>query len=140
MAESKAIIGYDTAFAIHDGGDPGSFSDVAEVMDITPPNQQADDVETTHYKSPNRTKEYTPGLIEPGEMSFGINWIPSDDTDLLLQGLKSSGAKRKMRVTWPNGVTWSWTGYIKGFEPTAPIDDRMTATVTVKVSGATAIA
>lgn len=138
MPASNAITGYDTAFAIDDGA--GTFNELAELIDIKPPNQQSDDVEVTNYKSPNRTKEYIPGLIEPGEMTFDINWIPSDATDQIIQALKTSGAVRAMKITWPNGVTWSWDGYIKGFEPTAPLNDRMTGTVTVKVSGATTIA
>lgn len=138
--ESLAISGYDTAFAIHDGADPGVFQAIAEVMEITPPNQQSDDIEVTHYKSPNKKREFIQGLTDPGEMTFGINWIPSDATDVILQALKTSGAKRDMKITWPNGTTWTFNGYIKGFEPTAPIDDRMTATITVRVSGDTTIA
>lgn len=137
--ESNAISGYDTAFAIHDGADPGAFDTIAEVMEITPPNQQSDDIEVTHYKSPGKKREFIQGLTDPGEMTFGINWIPSDATDVILQALKASGAKRDMKITWPNGVVWTFNGYIKGFEPTAPIDDRMTATITVRVSGDTAI-
>ncbi|MCG7520849.1 phage tail tube protein [Ruegeria sp. Ofav3-42] len=137
---TNALLGYDTAYAIHDGQDPGAFQDIAEVMEITPPNEQSDDVEATHYKSPGKKREYIQGLTDPGEMTFGINWIPSDATDTIIQGLKASGEKRDHRITWPNGVTWTFNGYIKGFEPTAPIDDRMTATVTVRVSGSTTIA
>lgn len=134
---SNAIIGYDTAYAIHDGEDPGAFDTIAEVISITPPNEQADDVEATHFKSANRTREYIAGLIEPGEASFDINWIPGDATATIILDLKASGDIRQHRITWPNATTWTFSGYIKGFEPQSPIDDRMTATVTIKVTSST---
>lgn len=137
---TNALLGYGTAFAIHDGADPGAFDTIAEVMDIKPPNQQTADVKVTHYASPNGMEEYIGGLTDPGEATFGINWIPNDATDQIILGLKASKEKRDMKITWPNGTTWTFNGYIKGFEPAAPIEDRMTATVTVRVSGDTTIA
>lgn len=134
---TNAILGYDTLYEIHDGADPGTFDAIAEVIAITPPNEQADDIEATHLKSPNRTREYIAGLIEPGEMSFQINWVPNDTTGQLLLALKASGDTRQHRITWPNGVTWTFSAYIKGFEPTTPIDDRLTATITARVTGST---
>lgn len=134
---SNAIIGYDTLYEIHDGADPGVFEAVAEVISISPPNDQSDDIDVTHFKSPNRTREFVPGLIDPGEASFEINWIPNDTTGALILTLKNSGEKRQHRITWPNGVTWTFSGYVKGFEPSSPINDRMTAVVTIKVSSTT---
>ena len=132
---TNAIIGYDTLYEIEDGESPAAFQAVAEVISITPPNEQVNDVNATHMKSPNRTMEYIAGMIEPGDCSLEINWIPNDTTGAFLLGLKNSGATRQHRITWPNGVTWTFSAYVKGFEPQSPIDDRMTATVTCKVAG-----
>lgn len=137
MADTEALLGYNTLYEIKDAG--GAYAIVGEVTEVTPPNEQASDVVATHLRSPDRKHEYIPGFIEPGEASLSINWIPGNPTDVLLQDLKVSGARRMHRITWPNGVAWEFTGYVKGFEPSAPIDDRMTATVTLKVSGSTAI-
>jgi len=134
---SNAILGYGSVFAIHDGS--STFDAIAEVIEISPPNQQADDVDVTHMASPGQTREFIQGLIDPGEMSITINWVPSDATDVIIQALKTSGATRQMRITWPNNVKWTFSGFIKGFEPSSPIDDRMTATITVRVSGNTTI-
>ena len=137
MPETNAMIGYGTIYEIGVDTDtpPASFTEVAEVIGITPPNSQVDDVEATHLRSPNRTREYIAGLVEPGDCSLEINWIPNDTTGQLLLGLKASGERRQHKITWPNGVTWTFTAYVKGFEPGLPTDDRMTATVTCKVAG-----
>lgn len=138
MAASNAISAFGIIFEIDDG--LAVFDTIGEVIDITSPNQQVEDIDVTHHASPGRTREYIAGLNEPGEMSVEINWIPGDASDVIVQALKSSGAKRDMRITWPNAVTWTFLGYVKGFEPGNPIDGKLSATVTVKVAGATAIA
>lgn len=137
MADTEALLGYNTLYEIKDAG--GVYVIVGEVTEVTPPNEQADDVVATHLRSPGRKHEYIPGFIEPGEAGLSINWIPGNATDAMLQDLKASGARRMHKITWPNGVAWEFTAYVKGFEPSAPIDDRMTATVTLKVSGSTTI-
>ncbi|WP_414898431.1 phage tail tube protein [Rhodovulum sp. YEN HP10] len=139
MPESQALMAYDIGFAIHDGEDPGNFEDLAEVNEITPPNQQADDIDVTHQKSPGKTREYIAGMIEPGDMTVSLNWIPGSPTDLVIQSLKASGARRRMRIAWNNGIAWTFTGYIKGFEPSTALGDKMTGTVTIKVAGSTEI-
>jgi len=135
---SNAILGYNSFFAIDDG--LGTFDTIAEIFEISPPNQQTSDVDVTHMASPNKTREFIQGMVDPGEMSIGINWVPGDATDVILQALKTSGAVRSMKITWPNLVTWTFSGFIKGFEPSAPIDDKMTATITVRVTGSITIA
>lgn len=139
MPATAAVLGYNTKVAFENDASPQVYVEIAEVTEVSPPNQQTDQVEATHMQSPNRTREFISGLIDPGEMSFTINWIPGNASDQRIQALKASGEYVNTKVTWPNLVTWSFLGSVTGFEPDSPIDDRMTATVTVKVSGPTTI-
>lgn len=134
---TDVTIGYDTAYAIWDASlaEP-AFVDVAEVINLTPGKATADRRDATHYKSPNRRREYISGLIDNGEASFEINWIPGNDTDVMLRALFESGETVEHRITFPNGVTVTYEASIIGFSKAIPIDDRMTATITVAVSGA----
>jgi hypothetical protein len=138
MTASTALIGYGVTVGIATVDSPSDFTDLVEVIEVTPPNQQVDDVEVTHMTSPDRTREYIAGLNEPGECAVVLNWVPGNTTDQLLLGLKTSGARRYFKITWPTSPTQSWTflGHVKGYEPSAPIDDRMTVTATIKVDGA----
>ncbi|SDP92499.1 hypothetical protein SAMN05428967_4471 [Phyllobacterium sp. YR620] len=133
MAETGAMIGYGSIFAMADPEAPTVFEDIAEVYDITPPSDTDDLVDATHMQSPNRTREFIAGLTDPGEASFEMNFIPGSAADLAIQNAK--GKRKICRITFPNGVTWTFTGIRQGYEPAVPTEDKMTATVTFKVSG-----
>lgn len=136
MPETQAAIGYGTFFHISE--DNGStWTELGEVFDVTPPNDTVDEVDATHMQSPGRTREFIPGLIDPGEASFEQNFIPGSPSDLKIRALKVAGTRVKCRITYPNAVTWTFTGWVSGYEPAVPNEDKMTASVTWRVSGST---
>lgn len=137
---TDARIGYGTIYEIWDKslGVP-AFVEVAEVINVTPGEATADRVDATHMQSPNRRREYISGLIDNGEASFEINWVPGSNTDVMLRELFESGDVVEHRITFPGAaprVTVTYDASIIGFSKAIPIDDRMTATITVAVSGA----
>jgi len=139
MAQSQALLGYGSVFEIQNETSPDAYVAFAEVISITPPSADVDQIDVTHMSSPNRYREFIDGLIDGGEMSFDINFIPGntdDDRIFELLGLPiGTSHARNCRVSFPNGVTWTFVGTLTGYEPDVPVDDRMTATVTFKVSG-----
>ncbi|OYW87303.1 MAG: hypothetical protein B7Z20_05425 [Sphingobium sp. 32-64-5] len=117
----------------------GVLKEIAEVTAIGLPNPQQDDVDATHFKSPNRQREFVPGLIDNGEIQFGTNYIAGSESDQLLTEAMQSGQNRTVVVAIPAGASFQYfqfSGIIKGYEKEIPIEDRQTATVTVRVSGA----
>lgn len=136
MAETQASIGYGTFFHVSQN-DGVLWTELAEVYDITPPTDEVDEIDATHMQSPNRTREFIPGLIDPGEASFEMNFIPGSDSDELIRDLKISGERVRCRIEFPNGVQWTFSAWVKGYEPAVPTDDKMTATVTWRVTGPT---
>ena len=139
MAASTAILGFGSVFEIVDDNSPDLFVPMAEVKSITPPSAKVDQVEVTHMQSPGMYREFISGLIDSGECSFVMNFIPgatSDDRIFALLSLPIGVSRRRaMRLSYPNGVTWFFSGEIVGYEPDVPFDDVMKATVTIKVSG-----
>jgi hypothetical protein len=47
-----------------------------------------------------------------------------------------SGETVEHRITFPGGARVTYDASVIGFEKEIPVDDRMTATITVAVSGA----
>lgn len=135
MAASAASLGYGSKFLISDNSSPGIYTDIAEVFNITPPNFEADDVDVTHNQSPNRTRETIAGLKTPGDCSFEMNFVPGSASDVLIRALLTTGEQRACKITFPNAEAWSFLAAVKGYEVSMPTDDKMTATVSMQVSG-----
>jgi len=136
---TNASLGYSSSFSIQAENSPDNMVDIAEVTNITPPSFSLDQIDVTHMASPNGTREFIPGLIDPGEASLDINFVPGNASDLRIQELLnltgSAVRSRQMRITFPNHVTWTFQGVVTGYEPTVPVDDKMAATITIKVTG-----
>lgn len=136
-----ANIGKGTRFAIGDGAGPEVFTDLAEVVSVTPPSDNIDVLDATHMQSPGRTREYTTGLIDPGECTVEMNFQAGSDSDDLIQAMRGTGEAVNCRITWPAPIgggsqqTWTFAAILTGYTPTAPIDGIMRATATFKVTG-----
>ena len=141
MPASQAMIGYGSKFYIESANSPGDspphYNEIAEVFNITPPNEQTDDVDVTHNQSPNRRREFIPGLIDAGECSFEMNFVPGSASDMILLDLKTAGTVVNCKVLFPNAATWEFLAFVKGYEISMATEDKMTATVTLRVSGDT---
>jgi hypothetical protein len=138
MAETEASIGYGSKIEIsQDGG--STWQPGGEVNDITPPSNSVDLVDATHMQSPNGDKEYILGLNDPGECSFTLNFVPGSTADQMYQAVKAARERVKVRITYPNLVTWTFSGLLTAYNPSIPTADKMTATVTFKVSGSTVV-
>lgn len=114
---------------------------IAEVTDITPPGFSRDTFELTHHQSPNMWREFGKSLKDGGEVSFSINYIPTNSTHNAATGLLGDFANNSTTDTWAivfpdtGGTTWSFPGIVTDFSPSAPIDDKLAADVTLKISG-----
>jgi len=143
MAESLAMLGYGSVFQIATESSPDVYASLAEVISITPPSFTFDQIDVTHMESPNRLREFISGLGDAGECSFDMNFVPgstSDDRLFELMNLPVGVLRRRnCRISFPNGVSWSFSAELTGYEPTVPVDDKMTATTTFKVSGAISV-
>ena len=129
---TSASIGNGAQFQI-ENGTPGTYTAIAEVYDITPPNETTDVIDASHMGSPDR--EFVMGLTDPGETSFEMNFVPGSTSEGLLLAAKATRVAAKFRIVFPNDHTWSFSGLLTGYEPAVPNDDKMTATVTIKVTG-----
>lgn len=129
-----ADTGYNSAFAIGTTAAQPVFTDVAEVVSITPPAMSRTSVEATHLKSPNGWQQFIAGIKDGGEASFTLNWQPAAN-DVMATAFNAEAGN--YRITFPNGVNLRWAGFFLNYTmPELTVDGVMQATVTVKVTGA----
>jgi hypothetical protein len=106
MTASAALLGYGTKFQVETANSPNTFFDMGEVYNISPPSSEIDQVEVSHMLSPGRTREFIDGLIDPGECSFQMNYIPGSASDLFLSAIRDTAIgtsrTRRCRLVYPN--------------------------------------
>ena len=114
---------------------------VAEVTDLSPPGLSRDTFELTHHQSPNGWREFGKSLKDGGEVSATINYIPTETTHALATGILGDLSNNTTIATWSivfpdtGATTWTFPGILTGFNPKAPIDDKLSADITIKISG-----
>lgn len=87
-------------------------------------------LEATHLLSPGRYREYIGGLIDPGELSMEINFLPSEPDPRTL-------ADAPLVIDWGDGVTWTFpSATCTNYEPDESVGEVRSATVTFGLSGA----
>lgn len=131
---TQAAIGNGTQFQI-EGATANTFDTIAEVFDISPPNETTDVIDATTFGSADGMREYILGLTDPGECSFEMNFVPGSASEQKILTVKAARAAKKFRIVFPNLATWTFSGLLTGYEPAVPNDDKMTATVTIKLTG-----
>lgn len=134
---TAARIGYGSQFYLWDpNAGPAAYVAIAEITNMTPPNQQVDQVDVSNMDSANRTREFIAGLTDPGEMTVEMNFVPNSTTDALIRARRLAGDYQNAKIVFPNGAQWVFAAFVSGYEISTPIDDKMTATLTLKVAGA----
>jgi len=132
MAES---IGLGTKFQ-REGATPGTFTDIAQVASITPPQLEADDVEIGDLGITDGYKKYLPGLLDAGEVSLTLNFDSANTGHQDLLSDFNSRTTKNYKIVLPDGGEWAFSGYVKGYAPQEISEgDPIQVEVTIKVTG-----
>lgn len=141
---ANKLLGFPCTIAV-ESATPGTFTTIAAVRDIAGPDIQADQVDFTSRDS-NWWKEFVAGLVDGGECTFDILYDPDTATHGVsgvgIVALALARTTKNWKLTLSDGTptVWSFAGFIKAFKQKAPYKDALAATVTIKVSGAVAVA
>lgn len=135
-----AIAAHGTKLKIGDGGSPETFTTVFEVVEITGPSLSADTADTTSHDSSKAYEEHVVTVLRTGEVTFDINYAPDDSTHDETDGLINDYENKTLRnfeliLPNPSNKTYEFSAFVTGFEPSAPHDDKLSASVTLKITG-----
>lgn len=114
-----------------DTGD-GVFEPIASVTALTPPGFSRETLDVTSHDSEDGWMEFLGGLKDPGEVSCDVNYDPVDH-DKLIDGFDDD-LPVDYEIAFPDGTVWSFGAILTGFEADAPYDDKLTASLTWKVT------
>ncbi len=100
MAASEAKIGYQTHLQVNDGSD--NYENIAEVVSISGLNLSRDTVEKTHLLSDDNAKEFIGGVVDGGELTFEVNYLPTNTSQQgLITKLYEEGTTHTFQIALP---------------------------------------
>ena len=137
MAATQGTSGFGTLIAYLNDASPPTYTKVDEIYQVGGPGQSAEEIEMTHMESPGNRREFIQSFIDGGELAFSINFLPTNASHVQLTADQTARTVRTWKVQWPDAsdTTWSFDGFVKSFEPDAPIDGRLSAAVVIRVTG-----
>lgn len=110
-----------------------------EVKSFTLPNGETEKVDATHLKSPNRRREFISGMIDDGDLTIVLNYVPGSTTDVNIMQAFTEGDARDYMAVVPRATTdWeiTGTGFISGVDRGEITPDGvMEVTVTLTLVG-----
>jgi len=101
----------------------------AEILDITPAGMERKSIDTSHMGT-STNKTFIPGdLVDNGNLEVEIAFDPDAIIPI-------ADASESVVITFPDSTTWTFSAFMTAFKPKTPLEDRMTAQCTLKISGA----
>ena len=137
---TSAISAFGTLLKKGDAGSPEAFTTIAEVLDIDGPSMELDTEEVTSHSSTDGWAEYVGTILDAGEISFEINYVTTNATHNPSTGLvkdMTGRTRRNFLLVFPDtgNTTWAFTALVTKINPKAPVRGKLSADVTLKISG-----
>lgn len=110
-------------------------NDIAQVSNISGPGLAADTTDVTTHDSLEAWEEVAVTILRSGELTLDIVYDPTMHAPILT--VMKDKLEKTYELQFPDAAYTSYTfdGFITGFEPSAPVDGALTASVTIKVTG-----
>lgn len=110
----------------------GWDSSAVDIQTISWSGISREAIETTHLGT-TTARTFMPGdLYDPGEVTMELSYDDGVDTPILL-----ADTAETITLTFPtSGATFACSGFCTSFEVNVPLEERMTATLTWKMTGA----
>ena len=129
---SNAIAGVGTKFRRWNGS---NWVDLAEINSITGPGKSRDTIDVTSLDSIGGYREFIGGFRDGGTVSLPMNFTRS--TYELMNTDFESADLQNYEILLPDveGTSFEFEGLVTELGLAIPTDDKITADVTIKVSG-----
>ena len=111
---------------------------IAQVRSISGWGLSMDTIDVTSHDSTGAWREFVAGLIDGGEITLDLVFDPDNTghTNLRTDLTSRTSNTYDVRFVDPTPQIWSFTGFVTAFSPDASVDGDLTASVTIKATGA----
>lgn len=108
----------------------------AVIISLDGPGNERASVDTTTMATTSNMTKIPASLVDGGTLTLEVEFDGTVDPPI------DAAIETAMVIDWAGLGTlnkWTFGGFCTGFTPTASIDERMTASMTIEVSGAITI-
>jgi predicted secreted protein len=134
---SNAFSGVGTTFGRADSisSSTPTFTNIAEVNSIDGPNKTRETIDVTSLDSEDGYREFITSFRDAGEISLEMNFTEAGF--LLMNSDFESEDSREYKIVLPNteGTILEFDAYVTSLGMAVPLDDKVTAPVTLKITG-----
>lgn len=126
---------------------PSTYTTMAQVGDLSGPSIDSEQIEVSHRSDgdpANMWRRYVAGMKDGGEVTFTLIFDPDEPTHdptltTSLYALAASGDADDFRLDYPgqgaDRTFADFSAYVTNMDFDSPLEDGLTAEVTLKVSG-----
>ena len=111
-----------------------TYIPVADVTEVSILDVSVETIETTTHGSPNGWRTFVGGVKDGGELKMSVNYDPALHASIYAT-IGSDTLKHKIVIPDAGLADVVFTGIVTGFSAGAPYDDKLSAEITIKVSG-----
>jgi predicted secreted protein len=129
---SNAVAGVGTHFRRWDGA---NWDNIAEINSITGPGMSRDTIDVTSLDTSGGYREFIAGFRNPGTVTLAMNFTRS--TYDAMKADFESDLRQNYEILLPDaeGTSLEFEGLVTELPLSIPTDDKITADVTIQVSG-----
>jgi predicted secreted protein len=133
---SGAIQTQGTVIKRGNGGSPEVFTAIDEVVDFDGPGGKGNLIDVTHLGSV--AKEKLVGLMDEGNFSMTLNYVPSSSTQQLLRADRTARVIRNFQVVFTDAghETGSFSAYVTNYVLSGKPDDKVVLKLDLEITGA----
>jgi hypothetical protein len=146
MSTPNAVAAINTLLQLGNGASPEVYTTVANVGDLTGPTLQATVVDVTSQSTGSPWREKIVTLLDPGQVSCPLYFVPDDAGHQLLlnvfqtrasafTSLTGGGAPWRLIFPDQDSTRWSFNAYISKFSTKEPVAGVITADFTLELTG-----
>lgn len=131
---------FGTFLKLGDGGATEVFATIAEVKDIKGPKLSLETEDVTSHDSTDGWVEHIGTLLDGGDVSFELNWLPANATQSFTAGLLKDmvgRTKRNFQLVVPAAasLTWTFAALVTEFQPELKVKGAQVASIKLQISG-----
>lgn len=118
-----------------DDSSGSSYTAIGEINSIDGPNMSRETIDTTALDTSGGYRTFIPSFRDAGELNMEMNFTLDTYDDLKLDF--EASAIRYWQVVFPDtgSTTLEFGGYVTSLGTAISTDDKVTASVTIKISG-----